>query len=106
MNESDLLAFEQVQVQSALSELQPLIEASQVSGDHDALAQQLAPFRGVQPAMSKSDRARLGAKATNALKRDHAQASPVKAEHFVAELAGDVRQVHPEPFTVPSGGAA
>ena len=42
MNESDLLAFEQIQVQSALSELQPLIEASQASNDHDTLGELIA----------------------------------------------------------------
>ena len=42
MNESDLLAFEQVQVQSALSDLQPLIEACKADGDHDALGELIA----------------------------------------------------------------
>ncbi len=42
MNESDLLAFEQVQVQSALSELQPQIKACQASGDHNVLGELIA----------------------------------------------------------------
>ena len=42
MNESDLLAFEQVQVQSALSDLQPLIESAQASDNHDTLGELIA----------------------------------------------------------------
>lgn len=53
-----------------------------------ALAQQLARFREVPAAMSKTERAKLGAEATNALKRDHAQASPINPGDYVAELNG------------------
>ena len=50
MNESDLVAFEQVQIQSALSDLQPMIEACKADGDHDALvdAEELALLGAVQ----------------------------------------------------------
>lgn len=52
-----------------------------------ALAQQLAPFRVVQPALTNGGK-REGAVGKNQ-KRDHALDSPINAEHFVAELAGD-----------------
>lgn len=51
-----------------------------------AIAQELAQFRAVPAAMSKADRARLGAEATNALKRSHAEASPIHAPDYVAEM--------------------
>jgi hypothetical protein len=52
-----------------------------------ALAQQLAPFRVVQAA--KKQGGQDGNDNAKNESRDHAIGSPVNAEHFVAELAGD-----------------